>query len=94
MVPATSLQLPLYIIRRPIQHNLKCRKCIPAIATVVPKPQLIQATRNSIWEDLRLATVLPRQPIVTRNNPRMPEVSTGMLDMDSSLSNSSQAASN
>lgn len=94
MVPATALQLPLYIIRRPIQHNLKCRKCIPAIATVVPKPQLIQATRNSIWEDLRLATVLPRQPIVTRNNPRMPEVSTGMPDMDSSLSNSSQAASN
>ena len=94
MVLVTALQPLLFIIRSLTQHNLKCRKHIRAIATVDPRPQLIPATLSSIWEDPRLGMVLLRQPTVTRNNRLMPEVNTGMLDMGSNLSSSSQAASN
>lgn len=94
MVQVTALQPLLFIIRSLTQHNLKYRKPIRATATVGPRPQLIPATLSSIWEGLRLVTVLLRQPTVTRNNRPMPEVSTGMLDMGSNLSSSSQTASN
>ena len=94
MVPVTVLQQPQSIIRKSTLRNLKCRKLILAIAITGPKPQLTQATRSSIWEDHHLGTVHLRQLTVTRNSLHMLEVSTGMQDMDSSLSSSSQAASN
>ena len=94
MVQVTALQPLLFIIRSLTQHNHKCRKPIRAIPIVDPRPQLIPATRSSIWEDPRLGMALLRQPTVTRNNPPTLEVSTGMLDMGSNLSSSSQAASN
>jgi hypothetical protein len=94
MVLVTAQRRPQSIIRSLTQHNLRYRKHIRATATVGPKPQLIPATLSSTWEDLLLGMALLRQPTVTRNNRPMPEVSTGMLDMGSNLSSSSQVASN
>jgi hypothetical protein len=94
MVLVTGQRRRLSIIRSLTQHNLRYRKHIRATVTVGPKPQLIPAILSSTWEDLHLGMALLRQPIVTRNNYPMLEVSTGMLGMGSSLSSSSQAASN